>query len=74
MLRPAGDAPCCVGAHKPCGPCLPAPQDRLDALARAHANFRVHFIVDRSSSPGWQGRWAARLAAATAQPGGRMQT
>lgn len=30
-------------------------KDRLDALARAHSNFRVHYIVDRTSNPNWKG-------------------
>jgi len=47
-----------------CSPCtknnarlaLLITQDRLDALAKAHSNFKIHYIVDKADSKSWKGR------------------
>jgi NAD(P)H-flavin reductase len=31
-------------------------QDRLDALAAKHSNFKIHYIVDKSDNKAWKGR------------------
>lgn len=31
-------------------------QDRLDALAAKHPNFKIHYIVDKSDNKAWKGR------------------
>jgi hypothetical protein len=36
--------------------CLPFVQDRLDALAAKHPNFKIHYIVDKSDNKAWKGR------------------